>query len=381
MLVCGLSQAAAIVYLPATAEIQAVFGASEAGVQFLLTAFIVPFSLALPFVGPISDRVGRRSIMLGGLCLFIAGNLLAALAPNFETLIVARAIQGLGSCPIMILPRAMIRDMDAGPAAARALTYTSMALSLSQIIAPVFGGLLLGLLGWAGGFYALAAISVPALLLVLRLPETATGGGAAGKLVRSFMILLTIRRFVANAVGMGLLNGAFYAFFTAAPIVYMKLLGFSPQEFSIVMMLWGVGFFITGFVVTRTVSRISAHATILAGGALNIATAAYWIAMAIIESNPLYMVFPVMTFAAANALFVPRAMNVALTAAPVEIAGAASALIALSQWGFSALGSAAASALPHETPLTVGLLMLAFILLSLFAYLAGGKVPAATKGV
>jgi DHA1 family bicyclomycin/chloramphenicol resistance-like MFS transporter len=185
---------------------------------------------------------------------------------------------------------------------------------------------------------------------------------------------------MAIVFAIGMLNGGYYAFFTGAPLIYMNALGYTAREFSLIVMLWGVGFFITGFVVTRMIGRISAHATILGGSALNIATSLYWIAAAYLSGNPFLLVLPVLTFAASNALFVPRAMNVALTVAPVEIAGAASAMIAFSQWGFSAVGSGASTVVSHDSPATMGFLMLGFVTVSLLIYLAGGRPAASAKG-
>jgi DHA1 family bicyclomycin/chloramphenicol resistance-like MFS transporter len=381
MLLCGLSQAAAIVYLPATAEIQKVFGVDETSVQLMLTAFIIPFAAALPFVGPLSDRFGRRPLIVGATALFFVSNLLAALAPTFGWLMAARVLQGLAACPVMILPRAMVRDLGTGQAAARALTYTAMALSLAQVLAPIAGGLLIKPVGWSGGFFALALLTLPGLAMALRLPETATGGGAAGQIIRSFTILLTMRRFLMVMLGVGLLNGAFYAFFTAAPIVYMRHLGYTAENFSFLMMMWGISFFITGMAVTRSIGRIDANRIILAGSALNILTACYWIVVISLELNPLLMIGPVIGFAAANALYVPRGMNLALAAAPVEIAGAASALIALSQWIFSGVGSGITAMLPHDSPVVVAGLILVFVLLSLLCYLLRGPQPDAPKGI
>jgi DHA1 family bicyclomycin/chloramphenicol resistance-like MFS transporter len=371
MALCFLGQSGLTVYLPAAQIMARTFETSPAQIQLLLTAFMLPYSAVIPFVGPLSDRIGRRPMILGGTALYAAASVLAGISPTLEVMYFARAGQGIGACCMMVLTRAMVRDMGTGPAVARALTYTGMALSLANIIAPVIGYLLLGLMGWQGTFLGEAAAAAVTLVAALRLKETASRGGIAGKLVTSYMTLFTIPPHVGNCLAFAFSSAAYFSWISASPPIFMNQLGITEQQYAFIPMLYGAGFFFTGLIATRLFSRTSDHTIIMAGNTVQLAGAVAMLFFAATGlHHPVLIAAPSIAIGIGNGLCLPRHMNVALTAAPVEIAGAASAVLMFSQYVIGTLASIIAAATQHTSVVALGLGQVAWLGLGLAAYLA-----------
>src|SRR3712207_1478784 len=160
-------------YLPSLPAIAADLGATTAGTQLTLSAFLLGFAVGQFVYGPVSDRVGRRPVLLFGLGLFALASLACTAAPSIEALVAARFVQALGASGPIVLGRAIVRDLYEGPRAGRELSRMSTIMGLVPAVAPVLGGLLHEALGWRSNFAACILFGVVlAAVVIARLPET-----------------------------------------------------------------------------------------------------------------------------------------------------------------------------------------------------------------
>jgi DHA1 family bicyclomycin/chloramphenicol resistance-like MFS transporter len=371
---CALSQMALTIYLPSVPDMIASMAVDRAAVQMVLTVYLVSFTAALPFVGPISDRVGRKPVLVSGLVLFFLGSLGCSLAPPIELLWASRILQAVGGCCGVVVARAVVRDMAVGTAGARALAYTSVGMSMASIFSPTIGSQVHTLLDWQGNFYILAGFAAVILLFGMpRLKESRRPGAVSGNILRSYGALLRHKRFRDCVIAIGFTSGTFYSFLAAAPSVFMEGLGMSVQAFAIVPMLWGLGFTTGGLASTRLIAYFPPTRLILLGITMTVVSGLGMSGMTLLGiRDPYLLLIPVFLFGLGNALNIPQGMNLALTTAPAEIAGAASSMIMLSQFVVGSAGSFLMAALPVGTPVPVALVVTASALVSLAFYLRVG---------
>ena len=245
-------------YLPALPSMAESLGTTIGAVQGTLTAYLIGFGIAQLFYGPISDQLGRRIPLYIGLTLFIIGSVVSYVAPTIEVLTVARVLQGLGGAVVMVIPRAIIRDIDTGVAATRLMGSIMMVISVSPMIAPLIGSVIMAFGGWRSIFLALALLGGLSLILTkTALPETLTPKDRMPFNISTF--LAGIRTLIADPSYLGLtLIGAFgmasfFVFFASASFVYTGQFGLSPVQFSLAFALNGLGFFLA----TKSVGKMA----------------------------------------------------------------------------------------------------------------------------
>jgi len=190
---------------------------------------VLTFGIVQLWHGPASDRLGRYRVLAGSLVVFIIGTVVCAVAPNIETLIAGRVLQGLGAAGVGVLPRAIARDQFGHDASARVFTYLSMAASAAATASPVIGGGLESLTGsWRMSFVLLGLLALWVLFLsARRAPLLATGSierptGLRGYLA-DYWSLMRRAPFAFNVIGGGFLRGGFYAFIVSVPFVLTSL--------------------------------------------------------------------------------------------------------------------------------------------------------------
>jgi DHA1 family bicyclomycin/chloramphenicol resistance-like MFS transporter len=235
-------------YLPALPELAAELGATPQAVQFTLSAYFAAFGLSQLVYGPLSDRLGRKPPIYIGVGIFLVGSLACALAPTIGALIAARFLQGLGAATVMVVPRAMIRDLHSGPSATRMMAMVMLVISVSPMLAPLAGSgvMLLGSWRWIFGVLALLGLASLALTAFV-LPETLGAERRAGTtlrtMVRGARRLLGDRDFVGLTLIGGFSMASFFIFLASASFVYTEQFGLSPTGFSLAFALNAIGFF------------------------------------------------------------------------------------------------------------------------------------------
>ena len=235
-------------YLPAMPEIGAALGTSIPAMQTTITAYFIAFGLAQLVYGPWADQAGRKPPLYAGLAIFLAGSVICTLAPSIDWLIAGRFVQGLGGAALMVVPRAIIRDMYTGHAATRLMAAVMLVISVSPMLAPLAGAGLMQVTGWRGIFAVLLVAGVASLaMLALAQPETLRPQD------RQRFDMAAARRGVARLLGdrvfMGLtfLGGfgmaSFFVFIASASFVYTQAFGLSPTGFSLAFAVNALGFF------------------------------------------------------------------------------------------------------------------------------------------
>lgn len=235
-------------YLPALPTIGQSLNASMGAVQASLMAFFVAMALGQVVYGPLSDMFGRKPPLLGGLALFGMASVGCALAPDIQSLVALRFVQGLGACAGMVIPRAVVRDLHTGHDAARLMALLMLVVSISPILAPLAGSLLIESLGWRSVFWAVTLAAVAGLaLLATSLPETRPASERVGSnwrsALRGYGLLLRDRHFMGLTLIGGFGVSSFFAYLANSSFVFIGHYGLSPRAYSLLFALNAVAFF------------------------------------------------------------------------------------------------------------------------------------------
>src|SRR5690606_8576969 len=195
------------IFVPALAMAGSDLQAGNGAMQLTVSLYIIGLAVGQLIYGPLSDRYGRRRVLMAGLALYTAAGLAATLAPQVYALIAARLFQALGGCAGVVLGRAMVRDTAAPAEAAKRLALLNLMVTVAPGIAPILGGAVAATLGWRAVLFVMCLLGVANLLFAWRLlPETgatALARMSVAALARRYRQLLGSRRFLGYAVGGG----------------------------------------------------------------------------------------------------------------------------------------------------------------------------------
>ena len=234
-------------YLPALPTIAADLNASTAATQMTLMVFFIAFGVCQIAYGPISDMIGRKPPLYFGLTVFIVGGIGCFLSPNIGWLIFFRFIQGIGGSSVMVIPRAIIRDLHTGVEATRLMALVMLVISVSPILAPITGSALIVPFGWRAVFVAITLVAACGLvLLALFQPETRPPEERIRVSIRSlvdgFGELLRDGRFLGLTFIGGLGMSSFFAFLASSSFIYIDHFGLTPAQFSAAFSVNAIGF-------------------------------------------------------------------------------------------------------------------------------------------
>jgi DHA1 family bicyclomycin/chloramphenicol resistance-like MFS transporter len=329
-------------YLPSLPAIRAQFGVNEGLTQLTLSLFMAGFAVSQLAYGPLSDRFGRRPVLLGGLGLYIGASLACFLAPSIGVLIAARAVQAMGACAGPVLGRAMVRDLVGPERAAVLLSYIGMAMALAPAVGPMLGGYLQVAFGWRAAFAALMGVAtLLALTVALALPETNRHRNARATQPR--VLLATYRELMADPVYRGyvatlaLTFAGLFSFISGAAFVLIEAVGLSPDAFGLSFATIVLGYILGNFLSSRYTRRFG-HDRMIAGGlgcvlAGGLPMAA--LALAGVQTAAA-VVAPMALFMIGAGLILPNALAGAVGPYPTK-AGSASALLGFTQMGGAAV--------------------------------------------
>jgi DHA1 family bicyclomycin/chloramphenicol resistance-like MFS transporter len=223
-------------YLPALPAIARDLHAAPGLLEATLAAFFAGFALGQLVYGPLSDRIGRRPPLLGGLALYVIASIVCAIATTPQVLIAGRAAQALGGCAALVIARAVVRDLYDARDAARVFSRLMLIMGLAPVLAPSLGSLLLARFSWRVIFWVLAAFGVACIVAAARrLPETSprVAAGDIGAVVGGYARILGDLRFVGLAMAGGFAAAGMFAYIAASPFVFIEQLGLSPRQFAI----------------------------------------------------------------------------------------------------------------------------------------------------
>ena len=333
-------------YLPSLPAIGQALDASTAAVQLTISSYLLGFAVGQILYGPLSDRVGRRPVILAALVIYVAATVVCAVAQTIGILIALRFVQALGGAGCIVLARAAVRDLYSGERAGRELSLMGSITAFAPIVAPAIGGLLQDAFGWRASFYLLVVFALVAGATAARfLPETlrqrASGPfsfGAMGALYRS---VLVHRGFLAN---LGILVAAFvglFAWISGAPFVMQGLYAMTPVAFGAAYAVGAAGYMVGAYVAARVVMRLGLDRTvgmgavIMAAGGLAMAAS-----VALGLSSVAWLVGTMTVYLAGMGLVLPQTQAGALTPF-ADSAGTASSLLGFAQQSSAAIAAAA----------------------------------------
>jgi DHA1 family bicyclomycin/chloramphenicol resistance-like MFS transporter len=317
-------------FLPALPAIQSAFATSAGTAQLALTAAMLAVGTATLVFGPLSDRFGRKPVLIVGIVFFLAGSVLVAVAASVAVLIAARIIQSGGASAGIVLARAMARDVYGFADSIRVISYLTMAMVVAPTISPALGGLLADSFGWRAIFWALGLVGVAAFVGVAwGLVETnanPVSGGWRG-LIEGSRRLLVNRRYVAYAVVCTAAFCVFFSFLAAAPYLMSEVLQRPARDYGFWFMPVA-GIFILGtYCSTRLLDRFGPDRLIRAGSIASfIIVAATLVLHALLPLTAPLLFLPAVAFSFVQGFIIPNAQASAINIDP-RFAGAGSGLI------------------------------------------------------
>jgi DHA1 family bicyclomycin/chloramphenicol resistance-like MFS transporter len=284
-------------FLPVIPAIKAAFGVSEAVAQLTFSIALFAMAFATLVYGSLADRYGRRPVLLSGLCLFLIGSVVSALAASVPMLVFGRFVQAVGAGSGMTLVRTIARDAYGPDRVVKAIAYLTMFYTLGPMVAPVVGGALVDMLGWRSVFgFALVAgvlILIGAYAAIYETRPADAGKGAAMGLVRSYVALFSHIRFTAFVLQNGFISGAFMVIASASSTLMREFLHRPSTEFGLYFMLFPVGYFTGNLIASRVGRRVSTEVMVLAGSSVGMAaTAAQALVLLTGHTTPLAIFLP-----------------------------------------------------------------------------------------
>jgi len=332
-------------------------------IQLTLTLFLAGVAVGQLVYGPLSDRYGRKPLLLIGLWLYLAGSIAAVLAPSAFWLILARVLQALGACAGLVLGRAIIRDSYSREQSATVLGYVSTAMSVAPMLSPLLASVLQDWFGWRVSMLACLVFGLPLLIAVqTRLPETLREKqalpGLAG-LLGAYLSLLRVPAFRAYCAVTAFSTSMFFAFSVGGPYVIVQHLGYSATAYAVAMMLISVGWAAGTFTAARISQRVGTQRMIRIGTSVTLAGGALGLLVPCLATPTLVLFFaPMVVVALGNGMTQPSAIASAVSVRP-NLAGTASGLIGAAQMGAGALASIAAGSMEGGSGIATGAWMLA----------------------
>jgi len=337
--------------LPTLPAMTSSLSAGGAAAQWTISLFVLGFAGGQLFLGPLSDRVGRRPVLLCGLSAYVATGVGCALAPSIGVLVSMRFLQGLSACAGAVIARAIIRDVFDRPSAAAKQSMMTVVTTLAMLLAPILGAWVLGFTGWRGVFALLPIVGSIILVLALTIiPETCPEmtGQRAGAL-RSYLLVLREPITVGNAFVAAFVFAGLFVFIADSSTVFIKTLGITPQGFSLMFAIVAFGQLCGSSLNRVLATRISPSRLIRVGGGLTVLATALIALFAVVSVNVYALLLAVSLYAFALGMTNPNAIAAAMVPLP-QYAGAASAVIGFL---YFVMGSIGASLSGYVLPGTV----------------------------
>jgi DHA1 family bicyclomycin/chloramphenicol resistance-like MFS transporter len=378
------------IYTPVMPSVGADLGAGSDSVKLTLTTYMLGFAIGQLFYGPLSDRYGRRPVLLVGVSFFIATTLACSLAPSIGSLIGLRVLQGLGAASGAVLSRALTRDAYSAHEMPVVMSWISLGMNISPSIGPTLGGFLGEWLSWRATFWFVGGFGLVLLLVSsLGLKETNRHRSAEvdlGSLLRGSGEMLRDRHFLGYVLTLGFAMAINFGMLAGAPFILQDRLGFSPQEFGLISLLSIGGFTAGTFTNNRLVGRVAATAIMsVAGwfhvfalvvmGTLSLSGVVAWWAI----------IGPHMVLSFGSGMIMPNSNAGALGLFP-RLAGTAASWVGLAQMGMGALGTIAVAVLTLigsryvAMPLVIALMPFALLTVLSARLLRTPRAPAVKLG-
>ena len=343
--------------LPALPQIQQFFAVPIAAAQITISAYLLAFAAGILAAGSLSDRYGRRRILIGGMLVFATGSLICAAAASLKILILGRLVQGIGAAAGITVSRAIAGDLYRDGELARRLALLTMASLLGTMISPLLGAQLAAHLGWHSCFLLLVLLGLfAAVSCYTLLPETrhvSSSGRSASRLWSESRKVIGRPVFFGYVIQIGVIYGVFMCFITVTPYVMSNALGQSGSQFGVWYLLLAGGYFLGNLFVSLGSNRISPDRQTHWGLMLQFAAAAMALAFALAGWwHPVYIFAPMLPLAYGQGLALPHLNARAVQLAP-GYSGIAAALIGFSQQAVAGICVQVMGFAPTDSPVPI----------------------------
>lgn len=362
-------------YLPAFPAMAEEFGTTASAVQLTLTTFMVGLALGQLVIGPLSDRFGRRPLMLAGTLVCVLASAACALAPTVELLTAFRFLQGFSGAAGVVLSRAVVSDRARGAAAAKVFSLMMIINGVAPVVAPLLGGTLMPYIGWRGVFWILTGlavamfIGVSVVLAESHPPEHRSAGGVKAML-RDAGSVLGNRRYLGYTLAFGFSFTVMFAYISASPFVLQNVLGLSELGYSFAFAANAVGLVAMNAVNARIVDRFGQRRLLHTGVALLVFFSVLLLVDALL--GPVLWVTLVLLWCTVASLGLVMANATGMAIDEVRhVAGTGSAVLGALQFGLAAVVSPVVgvggdhTAIPMAVAMVVSALIGAVALLTL----------------
>ena len=327
ILLAGLGAMVMNIFLPSLPQMAEYFGTSYAVMQLSVPLYLIFSAVIQLFVGPISDNLGRRVVMIWALGLFMAATLGCILAPNATIFLLFRILQAIAATS-MVLSRAVIRDLYSQEQSAAKIAYVTMGMALVPMLSPAVGGALEQFFTWKASFWTMFLIAGAILVVVVKdMGETAqvSQKSLLGQF-KEYPELLRSPRFWGYALASAFCSGAFFAYLGGAPFVGSEIFGLSPFWLGILFGAPAVGYFLGNFLTSQYASRFGVNTLVLWGCLANAIGGSISLLIFMSGYGSALTFFGMMTFVGlGNGLCIPNATAGMLSVRP-HLAGTASGL-------------------------------------------------------
>jgi DHA1 family bicyclomycin/chloramphenicol resistance-like MFS transporter len=329
------------ILVPAVPELSHQFGTPPTTMQLTVSLFLIGLAVAQLVMGPLSDRFGRRPVMLGGLALTVFASLMAIVMPTVESVIAARVLQAIGASAGIVVARAIIRDLFDRERAASVLGLVATVMVAAPTLGPLIGGLLETFFRWQAIFIftALTALAV-ALWAAATLPETRGLNAPAEQregFWRDLLQLARSRVFIGYVLVASFGSSTFFVFLGGTPHIMVTLMGRTSAEYGLWFAASSVGYMAGNFAASRLAMRHGIHPLIFWGIVFEIVGVALATALAATahDYGPVIVFAPQLIISFGNGLLLPGAIAGATSVRP-QAAGTAAGIIGCAQMGIGA---------------------------------------------
>ena len=368
----ALGMLAMTICLPSMQQWPAEFDATQAEVQLGFGAYVAAYGVFQLVYGAVSDRIGRKPVLLAGLVLALAGSLVAVVAPSLAVLNLARAVQGAGCAAGMVIGRAMVQDLFTGAERTRVMAFIGMMMGLCPPTAMLLGGQIHAHWGWQANFGLIAALAALLLVAAWRwLPATPPAAPARGAsvaaLLGGYARLARERSFVLYVGILAMTSGTFYTFLGGAPLVLASY-GVGPQQMGLYIMTPPVAY-VAGNLLTQRLLRAghSDRFLMVLGQAVTLGGLVTVLVLGLAGlHHPLALSLPMLALGVGHGLLLPPTLIGTVGLVPA-LAGSAAAVAGLMQQLSGAVGGFAVSLVPMDGPVWLGVLMLGWAACGLLA--------------
>jgi len=355
--ISALGPVATNLYLPALPDVRADFGASVAAVQTTFSISLITFATGILVWGPLSDRYGRRTAVMAGLAIMIAGSLLNLTAPTLAWLIVGRGIQAFGTAAGLVVARAIVTDRFPADRIARTLAGLTMASVLGNALAPTAGGYLVAAFGWRSVFAVLVTGAIVVAVVAWRgLPETHRPGDRPPRvrdMLATARLLLGKPLFVHCIVQSTVVYAIFFVFISLVPHLMVDALDRSGTEFGPYYLFIAVGYFLGNWSVGRLASPRGQHWMVSLGLSIQLVAAAIGLGLVLAHvDHPLSIFVPMGVLAYGQGLTLPAVTATAVSLTQENV-GVASSIIGFLPQLLGALALQGMGHFPTDTTLPV----------------------------